>query len=99
MSYAIIYAAANDATFQGRCQVALWGAASDIVNEPPDTVNHAARLDWATRVLQDNVAISARQLAIQVLRNATIAADPVGAADGDLQYQVNSILPALLVIG
>lgn len=99
MSYADTFAAANDSTFQGRCQVALWSAAGDIVAESPDTADHAARLAWAMRILQDRAAITARQLAIQVLRNATIAANPVGASDGDLQFQVNSILPSLLVIG
>lgn len=96
MSYADIYAAANDGPFQGRCQVAMWKAAQDISAEAPGTPE---RMDWATRILQDRANITPRQLAMQVLRNPTIAAAPASASDGDIQFQVNSVLPALLAIG
>ena len=52
MTYATIYAASNDAVFQGRCLVACWKAASDIINEDSGTANHAARAVWAERALQ-----------------------------------------------
>lgn len=97
--YADIFNAANDALFQGRCQVAMWLAAGDIINEAPSTSNHAARLDWANRVLQDRANITPRQLAMQVLRNTTIAANPGASTDGDIQFQVNSVLAALIAIG
>jgi hypothetical protein len=99
MAYADIYAAANDSAFQGRCLVALWTAAQDVATEDPATTDHIARLDWATRVLQDHANISARQLAMQVLRNSTIATAPSSAADADIQFQVNSVLGALIAIG
>jgi hypothetical protein len=94
-----IYNAANNATFQGRCLVAAWTAAQAIVNESPDTPGHVNRLDWATRVLQDRANITPRQLAVQVLRNPTIAQSPDTATDGDLQFQVNSVLPDIITIG
>jgi hypothetical protein len=99
MSYSDIFAAANDAAFQGRCQVAMWKAAQDIAAEGAATPNHSSRLDWAVRVLADRTNISPRQLAMQVLRNATIAAAPAASTDGDLQYQVNSVLESLIAIG
>lgn len=99
MAYADIFNAANDAMFQGRCLVAMWKAAQDISSEAPDTPNHGARMDWATRVLQDRTNITPRQLAMQVLRNGTIAANPGAASDGDIQFQVNSIVGELIAVG
>lgn len=99
MTYAAIYAAATDPAFQGRCQVAMWNAAQDIAAEAPETEGHRQRADWATRTLQDKAIITPRQLAMQVLRNPSIAANPEVSSDGDIQYQVNSILPALIAIG
>ena len=99
MAYSDIFAAANDVTFQGRCLVATWKAAQDILTEAANTPNHQARIDWATRVLQDHANITPRQLAMQVLRNATIAANPSASTDSDLQFQVNSVLADLISIG
>jgi hypothetical protein len=99
MSYADIYAAANDSTFQGRCQVAMWTAAQNIAAEDPSTVDHTARMDWANRVLQERTNLTPRQLAVQVLRNTTIAAAPASALDTDIQFQVNSVIDALIAVG
>lgn len=99
MAYTDIYTAANDATFQGRCLVAMWKAAQDIANESPTTDNHAVRKDWAVRVLQDRANITPRQVAMQVLANAVIASAPASAADADIQYQVNTSLAAIIAIG
>jgi hypothetical protein len=99
MAYTDIFNAANNATFQGRCFVAIWTAAQAIINESADTPDHSARKDWATRVLQDRANITPRQLAVQVLRNPTIAQSPDTATDGDLQFQVNSVLADIITIG
>lgn len=99
MAYADIYTAASDETFQGRCLVAAWVAAQAIIAEDPQTPDHTARKAWATNILRDQAQISPKQLAIQVLRNPTIAASPVAASDGDIQFQVNSILADLVLIG
>lgn len=98
MAYADIFNAANDALFQGRCQVAMWTAAQDIAAEATNTTDHAQRADWANRVLQDRATITPRQLAMQVLRNGTIAANPGASTDGDIQFQVNSVIAALIAI-
>lgn len=100
MAYADIYNAATDtAIFQPRCMVAMWKAAQDIMAEDPQTADHQRRVAWATNVMRDKAAITPKQLAMQVLRNATIAANPGAASDGDLQFQVNSVIPSLLDIG
>jgi hypothetical protein len=99
MSYLSIYAAANDHDFQARCRVATWKAAQDVAAEDPETVDHAARLEWASRVLNDNTAITDRQLAMQVLRNPVIAADPGTVSDNDIQFQVSVVLPNIIAIG
>lgn len=99
MNYLAIFNATIDPDFQARCQVAVWKAAQDIAAEAAGTPNHAARIDWATRVLHDRANVTPRQLAMQVLRNTTIAASPSAASDGDIQYQVNSIVDALIAVG
>lgn len=99
MTYADIFNAANDLAFQGRCLVAMWKAAQDISAEDKTTQDHQQRLDWAMRTLQDRATITPRQLAMQILRNPSIAANPTTASDNDIQFQVNSILPSLISIG
>lgn len=99
MTYATTYAAATDAAFQGRCIVATWVAAQDILSESTNTPDHQARLDWANRVLTDATNMSPRVLAMQVLRNAVIAANPSTASDSDIQFQVNSTIDALVRVG
>jgi hypothetical protein len=99
MDYLKIFGAANDQAFQSRCRVATWKAAQDIAAEDPATPCHESRKDWASRVLADKTNITDRQLAMQVLRNPQIAADAGAAPDGDIQYQVNSVLDAIIAIG
>jgi hypothetical protein len=94
-----IYTAAHNTQFQNRCRVAAWIAAQDIASEDVSTPNHETRMDWSKRALQDNITIKPHQLAMQVLRNPVIAADPAGAADGDIQFQVNSVIDAIIAIG
>lgn len=101
MSLASINAAANDAVFQGRCWVALIAPARDIANEDPATADHVARLDWSHRVLTDRLNATPRQIALQILRNSTIAAlaDPTTTDDASIEYQVTQVLPDLIRIG
>jgi hypothetical protein len=99
MSYLSIHSAANDQDFQARCRVATWKAAQDIAAEDPTTPNHEGRKDWSTRILQGRANISGLQLAMQVLRNPVIAENATGAPDGDIQYQVNTVLDAIIAIG
>lgn len=94
-----VYEAANDATFQGRCLAAAWKAANDIIAESDQTPNHAARVEWALKILRDRQSITPRVLAMQVLRNATVAANPAASVDGDIEFVVISYLDDLIRIG
>ncbi len=99
MSYIAIFGAANDGEFQSRCQVAMWRAAQDIAAESPETEGHAMRKAWADRALQDKLTITCRQLAMQVLRNPSIAESLGAAPDSDIQYQVNAVIDSIIAIG
>jgi hypothetical protein len=99
MSYSDTFNAVNDPAFQGRCLVAMWRAAQDVAAEAETTPNHQARKDWASRVLQDKANITPRQLVMQVMRNPTIAGAGTAAPDGDIQFQVNSVLDSIIAIG
>lgn len=97
MAYIDVYNAAVDVvTFQPRCLVAMWKAAQDIQN---DTNASQLRKDWASAVLTDRARVTPRQLAMLVLSNASIAANPATATDGDIQFQVNSIVDRLVSLG
>lgn len=106
MSYATIYATATDSAFQARCRAALWDVANKVVGQESGfpasgqaDANAAEDRDYALRVLRDESRITDRVLAMQVLRNATIAADPATSSDGDIQYQINSTWAAFRRIG
>lgn len=70
---------------------AIMVAARDIQNEDPETVNHADRLAWAAAAIENPKGM-ARRMLVDVLENATIAADVENAADNDVQWVVNSLI-------
>lgn len=98
MSYADIWTNANDATFQGKCRAGLWDVANKVVNEDAGfpaagqaAANSEEDTSYALKILRASVTLSDMVLAMQVLRNSTIAANPGTASDGDIQFQINSI--------
>lgn len=99
MSYLDTFNASKDSAFQGRCLVACWSVAQDILSENPATPNHAARKAWAINMLRNQQTISNELLAVQVLRNSVIAAAPALAADADLKFAVTTFLNDLIEIG
>ena len=106
MAYSDVWTNANDATFQGKCRAGLWDVANRVVASEvgfPAPGQEAAVAveddEYALKVLRDQVSLSDRVLAMQVLRNATIAASPGTAADNDVQFQINSIWAELRRIG
>lgn len=86
---------ASDETFQGRCMGGLWKVC---ITKRAGTPT-AEETNYIQRVLQDKQTITPRVLAMQVLRNTTIAADVVNSSDGDLEYQLNQVWDDLLEIG
>lgn len=100
MAYVDVYNAAIDtAIFQPKCMAALWSIAVDILNESVGTPNHTARVAYATRVLQDELRISAKQIAVQALRDATIASNPGAASDAAIKNQLVAVLSDLMTLG
>ena len=99
MAYLDVWNASRDLNFQGRCLVAARDAANDILAEDPKTPDHPARRAWAMNILRGRQTITLESLAVQVLRNPTVAANPTAAPDGDLKFIVVSQLAELIEIG
>lgn len=99
MAYIDTFNASRDPSFQGRCLAALWSVAQDIIAEDPQTANHAARRAYAVSVLRGQQTITLEMLAVQVLRNTTVASNPTTAADGDIKFVLVSQIADLLEIG
>ena len=106
MAYSDIWTNANDSTFQGKCRAGVWDVANKVINGDtgfPASGQEAAvaaeDTEYALKVLRDVASLSDRVLAMQVLRNSTIAASPSTASDGDIQFQINNIWAELRRIG
>lgn len=99
MNYLGIYSTACDKDFQNRCRVAMWRAAQAITGQDPTLEGHAMRIDWAERVLREEVKITDRQLALQVLRKVSIADNPADTPDQDVQAQVDAVINSIIAIG
>ena len=106
MAYSDIWTNANDAAFQGKCRAAIWDVSNRVINDEvgfPASGQEAAvaaeDTEYALKVLRDVASLSDRVLAMQVLRNATIAASPSTASDSDIQFQVSNIWAELRRIG
>jgi hypothetical protein len=103
MAYSDIWTNANDADFQGRCWAALWDVANKVYESeagfPAAGQEGAGDSEYAINVLRDKTNITSRQLAQQILRNTTIAANPATANDSDIQYQINTEWASLRDIG
>jgi len=97
MAYADIYAAATvaESSLRQKVAVGLYKSAVDILNESPETEDHAQRMAWSRRVVADPVGWAGKAI-WKVLENATIQANPEAATDSDVQFVCNSIVPALM---
>jgi len=80
----------------------LWKAAVDISNESLETDNHTNRLAWAETIFANRKEV-ARGVLVPFLQNATMAADPHGAAmtlaeyDNAVSYVIGAeIMPAVI---
>ena len=106
MSYAGVYAASIDATFQGRCLVAAREIARAIVageavekTGPVNLVTMPGSDDFAKRVLRNMSRISREQMAILILTNTTIAANVAESSDNDILWQTKEVWPIYVEIG
>lgn len=91
MSFAEQYALAHDDEFLSRCQVCVVKIAIAISTEGDETPDHAQRLSWAQRVV-DNPPHWARSSALCVVTNPVIAAD---SSDDDIEFTMTSMIGAM----
>ena len=98
MTYAVIWTSANDADFQGRCRAALWDYANKVASGVATYPDQARDLSIASKVLREETILTNRILAVQVLRNTTIAANPAVSTDADIEYQIGQVWDDLLGI-
>lgn len=99
MAFSDIYTAANDETFQGRCLAAAWQTAQHVIAGDEGYDVSAPSRDFAYSLLRDQTRITAKQVAMQVLRNATIAANVAASMDNDIDWQVKQTWLDLVSIG
>lgn len=106
MAFTDVYSASQDAAFQGRCWAAAWKTADLIIkgNAPTDAVPRSldtpdSRI-FSLQLLRNQAGITGEQLAIQILTNPTIAANPTVSTDNDIDFQtVQTWLDGLVIIG
>ena len=79
----------SEGAFWKRVAGACWNAAGLVLSEVTTTPNHANRLLWAAEVRDDRVP-PAKEMLAAILEDATIAADPTGVKDDDIQAAVNN---------
>ena len=99
MAFADIFAAANDETFQGRCLAAAWQTAQHVIAGDEGYDVTAPSKDFAYSLLRNQTRITAKQVAMQVLRNATITANVATSTDSDIDWQVKQVWADLVSIG
>lgn len=109
MTYQVVGESGKNPDFQNRCWGAVMAMAADIMNATQDSgsildsqsrdltslssKNQAAKFAKLSHLSTD------RTIANLVLLNSVIAANPSGASDSDLQYQVKEVWMILVEIG
>ena len=74
----------NSSNLRNRVAAAGWRAAKIIFTEPDATSNHAARLKWAVRILQDD---GDGQAVLQIFKAAIVLLENDGEAAIDEQIE------------
>lgn len=95
-TYAERSALVTDSVFLSRIQMALWVAATDVLNEPAGTDKHGKRVEWARNTLKSSVADNLREVAVRVLANPTVGSAGALAPDSDIQFVVNSLIDTFI---
>lgn len=86
----------EDSDFRKQVAGACFIAAMDIINESPSTNNHANRIIWANKTI-NNPKGAATAMLSSVLTNATIRATLPEPVDNDVQFVVNSFIDTYAV--
>lgn len=95
-TYAERSALVTDSVFLSRIQMALWVAATDVLNEPAGTDKHGKRVEWARNTLKSSVADNLREVAIRVLANPVVGGAGAASPDADIQFVVNGLINTFL---
>lgn len=86
----------NSNDLKNRIAVAASIAANDILNEDPQTSNHAARAAWARKALDNSLGI-AEQAMWGICHNPSIQSVGGDACtDADIQFTFNGLIPGLM---
>lgn len=93
MSASTNMTAARNPDFIDRVKLYLQKAAVAVMAEAGDAAGHALRVAYAGKVLAGTA--SAREAAIAVMTNGTVAANELAAPDGDIEFAVDSMFDAL----
>ena len=83
----------TSSSLRNRVAAACWTAAQAVFNEDSQTANHANRVAWACRVLEDDGG-GAEVLRVfrAVLMNAAVQAAGDSATDADIQAAVDALV-------
>jgi hypothetical protein len=96
--YDIAYALLDDVTMQKRVLYARLRTAAFMLIEDPATPNHAARIAWANKALNEGLQMTLRQLMLHVITDPNVSAAGAAATDAQLQGAVDA-LQATMVAG
>lgn len=79
---------------RNRVRAAVLIAARAVILENPATVNHAARLVWATAAVQDAAALAAKaeSMFVGVASDGAIQDAGLAATDAQIQSTVNALV-------
>ena len=86
--YAVMH---SDCPLWHKAEVRAMKLAGDVLNEAPETANHANRVLWANAVLA-NPTTKVAEMKTHILLNATIAANPNGASSADVEFVVSGLI-------
>lgn len=78
---------------------AAWQTAQHVIAGDEGYDASAPSKDFAYSLLRDQTRITAKQVAMQVLRNLTIAGNVASSTDSDIDWQTKQIWTDLVSIG
>ena len=97
LTYLERYQLLRSDAFRNRVQVTLWVVCADVLDENPNTPNHAARAAKAEALLKTEAdADTMRKLQVRLISNAPSGAQGMDVEDAALKNAVAAVFNALL---
>lgn len=98
-TYLEIFDLKSNASLRNRVAIAIAVAADTIRAEDPATANHAARMAWASRALQNTDAEAPRVLLAVLAQNKALTVAQINSAtDSGLQTGVDNAVNLLATV-